>query len=67
MQIKDERWKLRREFTISYKELTDKFPELPKTARLYGCHWDQGKYGGWGTDNEAGIILTLDFEEENIK
>ena len=63
MKFKDERTAVRREFTITYEELCDKFPDLPKDASVYGCNWENGKYGGWSTGNEAGIKLTLEFDQ----
>ena len=63
MKIKEQRTAVRKSFLISYKELCDKFPELPKDADVYGCTWQNGKYGGWGTSNGAGIELVLDFDE----
>jgi len=63
MKIKEQRTEVRRSFLISYEELCDKFPQLPKDADVYGCNWTNGRFGGWGTGNCAGIELTLDFDE----
>jgi hypothetical protein len=63
VEVKEEREKVRREVTIPYKELANKFPQLPKNARVYGWHaWN--KRGGWDTDEYMDIVITLDFEEK---
>ena len=62
VKVKEVRDKVRKEVTISYKELANKFPELPKQGRIYGCHaWNH--LGGWTIHDDTSIVITVDFEE----